>query len=95
MGECGAAAGLCPDPEFAEACAEPGGGERPAGLQAWEQPSGGGRGTDADVGPTVADKGLQQPSEGFWDVQVVPAEVEEHLRALGFDLIEGDRGDPG
>ena len=84
MGQCGAAAGLCPDPEFAEAFAEPGGGERSAGLQAWEQPAGGGRGTDADVGPAVAGQGCQEPGEGFGDVQVVPAEAEEYLRANGF-----------
>ena len=54
-----------------------------------------GRGTDADVWPAVAGQGCQESGEGFGDVQVVPAEVQEHLRALGFDLIEGERGDAG
>ena len=79
VGERGAAAGLGPDPEFAQALAEAGGGERSAGLQAGEQPSGGGWGADADVGSAVAGQGVQQPGEWFGDVQVVPAEAEEYL----------------
>ena len=38
--ERGAASGLCSDSEFAQAFAEPGGGERPASTSAWAGVSG-------------------------------------------------------
>jgi hypothetical protein len=95
VGERGAAAGLGSDPEFAEAVAESGGGKGSAGLQSGEQPAGGAWGADSGVGAAGAGEGLDELGERFGDVQVVGSESEKDLRALSFDLVVGDRHDPG
>ncbi len=60
-----------------------------------EQPAGGAWGADSGVGAAVAGEGCDELGERFGDVQVVGSESEEELRALSFDLVVGDRHDPG
>jgi hypothetical protein len=82
-------AGLGSDPEFAEALAQPGGGDRPAGLHAGEQPIGGGGCADADVASAVPGQFGHEAGKGFGDVQVVSSEAEEDVPVAGGDLIPG------
>jgi len=95
VGECGAAAGLGSDPELAQALAESGGGQGSAGLQSGEQPVGSGWGADSGVGAAVVGVGCDELGERLRDVQVVGSESQKDLGSLCFDLIAGDRHDPG
>src|SRR6266568_3543802 len=94
-GQSGAAPGAGGDAEGAEAVGEPGGGDRPSGEQAGEQPFPFGGCADAGVGLAVGDEGEQQVAERGGDGNVVLAELYGDAVVVAGDLAGGERGDAG
>ena len=73
--------------------AEPVGGERPSRIEAREEPRGGRRGADADVGTAIAGEASQQASEGLGNLDVRGSQVQSEGVVGDSDLVAGERDD--